>query len=198
MRTRESFSIGWQSFKAQAVPLMVLTFILLLTQALISAAASLALRPGIASLLASGLVWGGFMTLARKVSRGAVPTMDDAFAPFRERQIDFLIVGAAAASGAVLGPLGGLVTGFFTLFSASYVADGDDFKTALLRSKDAMIAQPWPALRLFLGLIAVNLLGAAALGVGLLVSIPVSALAVLAARSQAAATYASRAASAQP
>src|SRR4051812_44187733 len=97
MRTGECFEFGWETFKRHASTLVFLTVVLILAQLLLHLVLAMALRhfAGLAVMLLSGLISGGYMAVARIAARGDTPTLQDAFSPFTERQGDFLLVGLA-------------------------------------------------------------------------------------------------------
>jgi hypothetical protein len=118
------------------------------------------------------------MNVARIAARGGSPTLEDAFLPYRVRQGDYLIVGLAANIGALAFGVGALVSGFICLFAPLLVVDGDDYKHALVRSKDLMFSHLGEGVVLFAVLTLINLIGFATI-IGALVTLPVSALALL-------------------
>lgn len=181
MRIGECLEFGWETFKRQAGAFVLIAFALLVANAALNGVLSHVLRGfgGIVGLLVSGLFSGGLMSAARKGARGEAPTLNDAFWPFTTRQGDFLIVGLVANVGVLACGIGVLVSAFLCLFAPLCVVEGADFKAALVRSKDLIMANFGEAVVFCLVLAAVNLAGLLALGVGLLVSLPVSSLAIV-------------------
>jgi hypothetical protein len=181
MRIGECLEFGWETFKRNAGAFVLTTFVLMVASMALNVALSSVLKGagGIASGLVGGLFSGGFMAVARKGARGEVPTLNDAFWPWTTRQGDFLIVGLLTSLGVLACGVGLLVTTFLFLFSQLLVVEGADWKGALTRSKDLVLANTGEAIVFYLVLMAVNVAGAIALGVGLLVSIPVSTLAIV-------------------
>jgi uncharacterized membrane protein len=189
MRIGECFEFGWETFKREASALVFLSFVLIAAELALQGLAVLLLHhfAPLAGMLLSGLFAGAFMSVARKAARGATPTLEDALWPFKERQGDFLLVGLASSSGAVACGVGVLVTSFLCLFAPLCVVEGGDFKQALSRSYNLMLANPRDTIVFYLLLGALNFAGALALGVGVLATAPISALAIVKAYEQASA-----------
>ena len=104
MRIGECLSFGWEVFKRHTGALVAAAFCLLVAQAVVHALLVLALRSQVAAagaLLVSGLTAGGMMNAARIAARGQSPSIQDAFAPYRARQGDYLLVGLASGSGSL-------------------------------------------------------------------------------------------------
>jgi len=188
MRIGECLQFGWETFKRHASAFVVIGLVLFLANAAAQFASAVVLRRfgSALGMLISGLFWGGLMVAARKAARGEEPSLADAFEPFRQRPGDYIIVGFATEIGVLACGVGALVTTFLFLFAPLCVAEGGDWKQSLIRSKDLMLANVGEAIVFYLVLAAMNLVGALALGVGLLVSMPVSALAIVKAYEQAA------------
>jgi hypothetical protein len=128
--------------------------------------------------LASGLFAGAFMAVAQRGARGQTPSLSDAFRPFRERQGDYLLVGLAMSSGVVLLGVGILVTSTLFMFAPLLVVQGLSYKEALGASKDLVLARLADVIVLCAVVAVMNLAGFVVCGAGLLVSVPLSALAV--------------------
>lgn len=178
MQVGESLEGAWQTFKQHTGALVAATFALVVVQMVVQGILARTLNPPMAfilNLLLSGLMMGGLMNVARIAARGQEPSVADAFAPFTARQGDYLLVGLAVGSGTILCGIGLLVTGFLFLFAPLLVVDGEDFKTALRRSKDLMVANLGEILGLYLVLIALNVLGGITL-IGWLVALPITSI----------------------
>jgi hypothetical protein len=188
MRIGECLQFGWETWKRYASAFVFIGLVLFLANAVAQAAAGAALRHfGVAvGMLIGGLFWGGLMVVARKAARGEEPSIADAFLPFRQRPGDYILVGFAVNAGVLLCGVGALVTSFLFLFAPLCVAEGADWKQALARSKELMLANVNDAIVFYLVLVAVNVAGALACGVGLLVTMPVTALALVKAQQLAA------------
>jgi uncharacterized membrane protein len=189
MRIGECFGFGWETFKRETSALVFLSFVLVVADVALQGLAGVLLHrlAGAAGMLLSGLFSGAFMAVARKAARGTTPTLEDALSPFKERQGDFLLVGLVASVGLIACGVGVLVSQFFCLFAPLCVVEGGDFKQALLRSKELVLANTSDMLVLFVLIGLLNLAGLLALGVGVFATLPISALAVVKAYEQASA-----------
>jgi hypothetical protein len=186
MHTTGYLEYGWEVFKKQTSGLVATAFCLVFLQMASQPLFALVLRSPLAflsGLFLTGLISGGLMLAARRAMRGQEPTLSDAFEPFRARQGDYLLVGFAMAGGVIACFVGVFVTSFLFMFSPLLVADGLDFKAALTRSKDLVLANLGDCLTLYALLAAINVLGAISV-VGWLASVPVSAIAVVKAYEQ--------------
>ena len=105
------------------------------------------------------------------------PTLGEAFAPFRERQGDYLLVGLALCAGLFVCGVGVLVTSLLFLFAPLIVAEGEDYKTALIRSKDLVLANLGDCIAIYAVLAVINAVGLFTL-LGWLASLPISAIVV--------------------
>jgi hypothetical protein len=180
MRSEECFGFGWATFKRDASAYVLVTFALIVANAALSAIFSFIHVPFnfVANALVSGLFSGGFMATAAKGLRNETPTLADSFAPFTARQGDYLLVGLATSAGALLCGVGVLVTSLLFIFAPLFVVQGADYKQALKRSKDLVMAHLSDMIVLALLVALLNLAGAMLCGVGLLVSIPMTTLAI--------------------
>jgi hypothetical protein len=181
MRIGECLEFGWDIFKRHTGALVAATFCLGVVQSVLDGLISLSHSWALtffANMLLSGLTLGGLMNVVRIAARGGSPTLEDAFLPYRARQGDYLIVGLAAGIGAIAFGIGVIITAFLCLFAPLLVVDGDDYKHALTRSKDLMLAHLGEGVVLFVVLGVINLIGAATV-IGGLVTAPVSAAALL-------------------
>lgn len=186
MQTTGYLEYGWEVFKQQTSGLVASAFCLVLLQMASQPLFAFVLRSSLAflsGLFLSGLVSGGLMLAARRAMRGQAPTLSDAFEPFRARQGDYLLVGIAVAGGVIACGIGLVVTSFLFMFAPLIVADGVDFKAALTRSKDLVLANLGDCLALYALLTVMNVLGMITF-IGWLVSVPVSAIAVVKAYEQ--------------
>ena len=181
MQSASYLEYGWEVFKRHTSGLVAAAFCLVVVQAASQQVLASLLRSPIAflsGLFLTGLISGGLMLVARRAMRGQEPTLSDAFEPFRARQGDYLLVGFALAGGVIACGIGVLVTSFLFMFAPLLVADGADFKVALTRSKDLVLANMGELLAVYVLLAAINVLGAITM-IGWLVSVPVSAIAVV-------------------
>jgi uncharacterized membrane protein len=192
MRTGECFEFGWETFKRHAGALVFTSLMLVLAHVLLNGLCGALFRGfgALVPLLASGLFLGGHMMIARKAALGETPTLRDAFWPFTERQGDFILVGLADAAGLIACCVGVLATALLFMFAPLAVIEGGDYRQSLVRSKDLILRDLGQSITFFVIVIAVNLLGLLAFGIGLLISLPVTSLAIVKAYEQAAAAAA--------
>jgi hypothetical protein len=134
--------------------------------------------------LLSGLFMGGLANCALVSATGREPTLDDAFAPFKARQGDYLIVGLAVCAGAILCGIGYIITSFLFLFSPLLTVLGRDFKAALVQSKDLVLTHAADVAVLYLAVAALGIAGFLACGIGLFVTTPISMLMIVRAHQQ--------------
>lgn len=186
MQATGYLAYGWDVFKRQTSGLVAAAFCLTAVQMACEPVFAYVLRSSfafVAGLFLTGLVSGGLMLAARSAMRGREPTLSEAFEPFRARQGDYLLVGIALAGGVIVCGVGVLVTSFLFMFAPLLVAQGADFKAALLRSKDLVLANVAELLVLYVLLAVINTLGVITF-IGWLVSVPVSAIAIVKAYEQ--------------
>ena len=180
MRIAAYLEYAWDIFKQHTAALVAAAFCLelfqLFSQRLLVRVLSWQLAL-VSSLLLSGLVAGGLMLAAQKAMQGKSPTLSEAFAPFRERQGDYLLVGLGLGAGVIACGVGIVVTSLLFLFAPLLVTQGADFKGALTRSKDLVLDNLGDCIALYVTLAVVNALGMITI-VGGLVTLPLSAIAV--------------------
>jgi hypothetical protein len=200
VRVAECFEFAWETFKRYIGELIVTTLVLLLAFAAVSFVAQVAFRgSGFAvNLLTAGLVAAGLANVARNAARGQAPTVHDAIAPCRDRPGDHLIIGLALNCGVLLLGVGWLVTAFLFMFAPLLAIDGADFKQALVGSKDVVLAKPGELVGLYFVLLVFNAIGAMLMFVGLLVTLPMTALALVKAYEQLGTTVLPRGAAEPP
>lgn len=180
MRIGAYLEHAWDIFKQHTAALVAATFCLELVQVLVQGVLTRALRSMLAvaaSMLISGLVAGGMMVAAQLARQGRSPSLAEAFAPFRERQGDYLLVGLALSGGLVLCGVGVLVTSCLFLFAPLLVAQGADYKEALIRSKDLVLENLGDCVVLYAVLAAINAVGVFTL-LGWLATVPISAIVI--------------------
>jgi uncharacterized membrane protein len=89
-----------------------------------------------------------------------------------------ILVGVATAVGLILFVIPGLIVVFLSWWTLQFVLDRHDSAIAGIRSSFRTISsQAGPVFLLALALIGINILGAIPIGLGLLITIPVSAIA---------------------
>ncbi len=171
---------GWDVFKNSAVPMIVGTLIVLVATVLVGQLNHTIPFLGlIASVLLTGLFVGGLTVMAAKANRGEHVDVPDVLTPFRDRPGDYLLVGLVMQAGLLACGIGVVATFVIFLFAPVLVAQGDDYQTALGRAKDLSFANLGSVFLLALVLIALNILGALACGIGLVVSLPVTYVAIV-------------------
>jgi len=177
----ECLEFGWEEFKARAADYVLALFVLILPFAVLQGVIGYSQLDGleVVRILIPAMIWTCSMSLAHRVASGAKPDLDDAFRPFTERQGDYLIVCAAMSAGFIAFGVGVLVTWFLCLFAPLLVLEGRDFKAALVTSKDLVLQHRGALARLSAVIFLLNIIGALPFGLGLLVSLPVTTLAVV-------------------
>ena len=176
----ECIGFGWTSFKQRPAAYVLTTFVLIVVFAIASVVFGSLRKVGVALSMVLGPVqWICSISVAQRGARSEEPTLNDAFRPFTERQGDYLMVALAMASGVLLCGIGVVVTWFLCIFAAPLALDGRDFKAAVLESKDLVLKYPGEVALLMLACGALNLVGCLACGVGVLVTGPVTSLALV-------------------
>jgi hypothetical protein len=166
-------SEAWQLFSRHASNYILVTLLYLG----ISIAASLgtAFASPLASWVVSGAVagpfTGGLSHMALAQLRGKSPDIDDGFKSW-SRFVDFVVVGLVLS-------IVPLITYTLFLFAPVRVALGDDFKQALQRSLDAVTKNFGDVIVFVLVALVINILGMIPCGLGLLVTIPLTAIGVV-------------------
>jgi hypothetical protein len=170
-----------EAFTRQAAALFIATLALLLGLGLLVAVTSW-VAPVLGSLigvLGAGLVLGGQASMALAVVRGEATDVSEALEALK-RPVDYVVVGLALQAGALLFGVGAVITFTLFLFAPLFVAEGDDFATALGRSKDLALANlrsviTFAALMLLLNAVAAGI----SCGFGASVSLPFTMLAIV-------------------
>jgi hypothetical protein len=176
---------GWDAFKARPVPQIVATILVIVIMAAIQATNSVIPFLGsLASIVLNGLFMGGLTVVALKAIRGEEIAIPDVFTPFRDRPVDYLVVGLVMQAGVVLCGIGVIATMLIFFFAPVMVALGSDYKSALGFAKDMSFANFGNVLLLAIVLFLINLVAAIPLGLGLLVTIPMSYAAIVSAYNQ--------------
>jgi uncharacterized membrane protein len=89
-----------------------------------------------------------------------------------------VLVGVLTAVGLILFLIPGLIVAFLSWWTLQFVIDRHDSATGGLRASfSAISSQPGPVFLLALALIGINILGAIPLGLGLLITVPISTIA---------------------
>lgn len=185
-----SLGAGWRAFRARPRLYLAIFFTLFGSWALLEilVIALQRLGPALNAVLHLGFLVAfsglklGFFRLAERVHAGQPVAYRDLFAAMR-RGPAFLCGGLAylamIAAGLILLVIPGVYLGArYSLFGFSMAAEGSGIRTSFRRSAELTRGALGPLLALGLALLAINLLGAALLGLGLLVSVPVTVLAL--------------------
>ena len=177
----DCLQFGWEAFKRHTAALVFSTFVLCAANLLVNAVSGFVLRrfAFVGGMVVTGLFWGGMAACARKAAHDQEPTLSDAFQVLTIRPGDYLLVGLAIDIGVLACGVGAVVTAFLFLFAPLCVVEGADWKQALARSKDIVLANVGESIVFYLVLIVVNIAGFMALGIGLLVTLPVTTLAIV-------------------
>jgi hypothetical protein len=175
MNLSACFERAWSSFNKQPAPFVIAALVLLVLSGILSFIAQYFPPIGIVSPVVNALMAGGMIIMALRAQRGQAIDVPDVFLGF-QRPAPFIIVQLATLAGLLLCGVGILVTGFLFTYAMVFVARGDDFGSALTKSKDLALARPSETLLLLVVVIALNIAGALLCGVGLLVALPVSVL----------------------
>jgi membrane-anchored glycerophosphoryl diester phosphodiesterase (GDPDase) len=179
-------SQGWQLFKKNAGGYVVFTIILILINIVVTKINESASPLGtVISLVVTGPLTAGWYIVAFKQLRNRLPEFADFFKGLNNFLPFFLlnlISGILIGLGFVLLILPGIYLAVAYMFALPFaVAQRMDFWTAMEASRK-LITKNWFSFFGFgLVLFLINLGGALLLGVGLLVTIPLSACAVAAA-----------------
>jgi hypothetical protein len=198
-----SFNRALERFKPNAAPLILGFFIVGAAIVLISVALNavplLVFGPGflgstvavLLSSLAMMAIWGplvgGLMTMAGKAYMGATPEIGDIGIAFNNgRLMEFIIAGAVINAprllsfvpivGWPLSLLGSVATGFLFVFTMVMVAEGADARSALIRSKDMVLANVPTVILLGVVTFGLCLAGFCACIVGVFVAAPLVTL----------------------
>lgn len=187
----DAIRFGWETTKANLNLVIVLAVAGLLATGLPSAIAQAVDggSPGLAALfriagtITSLIVGVGVTRVSLRLHDGGTATVGDLFAvdgPLLWRYfLASLLYCLAVAVGLVLLIIPGIVFSVRYLFYGYAVVDRNARPVEALAQSAAATKGVWGALSLFgLVILLLNILGALALGVGLLVTLPVSALAV--------------------
>jgi len=162
---------GWALFTANAANLVVATLILLAVQ---FAASYIPL----AGLLVSGPMMGGMFYVIFDLMEGkgfAPARMFDGFKKFVPLVLVGILTGIFTGLGFLLLILPGFLVAGWYIFSYLLVVDEDlDFWPAMEKSRAIGFENHLNVFLLVLVLMVVNLIGVLAIGVGLLVSIPLT------------------------
>lgn len=133
-------------------------------------------------LVLSGLVAAGIFNACRSAALGRSPRLADAITPLWRCPGHALAVSLVVSAGALLAGVGLLLTLFLFPFSLLLVCEGESWQQALKHSQRLVLSNPAQVLALLAVLALLNALGTLLLGVGTLVTTPISVLALIALR----------------
>jgi len=172
----DCLSRGWDALKPYYGTAIGATALLLL----INFALGLIHVPGmIASIILTGVLYGGYYGIFLKIVRGQVPSLTDLFAGFSLLFVPLMLAGVVMGMLTVLGLICLLLPGFYLIVAWSFtyfliIDKKMDFWSAMNLSR-RMVHKHWFAL-FGLGFVCliVTLVGILLLGVGVLLTIPVA------------------------
>lgn len=179
-----SFSEGWEALKGNFPVMLVATLIVAAIMALLNV-----LIPFIGSMLISGPMTAGLLMLALDAVRKRELNIMRVFDGFKTKLVPLVLVGILTSIFTTIGfifiILPGILVGGWYLFSYFYVFEKDmDFWPAMEKSREIGFSNHVQAFFFVAVLMLVNLAGLIALGVGLLVTVPLSVCAVASAYEQ--------------
>ncbi|MBI4666005.1 MAG: hypothetical protein HY751_06325 [Nitrospinae bacterium] len=169
---------GWELFNANMANLVVATLVFLA----VNFAASF-IPLGLGSILVSGPITGGMYFLLLDLMKGEpfnVMRIFDGFKKFVPLVLVGLLTSIFIAAGMIFLILPGLLVAGWYLFPYLFVVDEDmDFWPAMEASREIGFQNHLNVFLMIIVLIMINIAGALALLVGLLVSIPLSFCVIL-------------------
>lgn len=170
---------GWNTFKANPGPYIIVTIAVMIANVVIQVAGSMLpfMLGTVVSFAVSGLMLGALSNMGLKGSRGQSVELAD-IAIVLQRPIDYMVVGIAISIGAIGCGIGVFVTQTLFTFAMFLVLQGVGYQQALSQSMDAVKTRFTDVLLLILVVFVLNVAGTLLCGLGLLVSIPVSFIAV--------------------
>lgn len=170
---------GWNTFKANPGPFIVVTVAVMLANTALSILGSFLpfMLGSLVSFGVSGLTLGALAQMGLKGSRGQAVELGD-IAVVLERPVDFVVVGLATSIGVLGCFVGVVVTQALFMFAAFLVLGGVGYQDALSASLNASKARFMDVLLLVIVMFVLNMLGVLTCGLGLLVTIPVGFIAL--------------------
>lgn len=173
---------GWELFKLYPGGFVGFALVFLIIQGILS---YLPRVGGLISLALTAPLGAGFFVVSAKLMQGRTPDFQDFFTGF-QFFVPLLLLSVVSALLIIVGFILLILPGIFLmvcyLFSSMLVIDRHlDFWPAMELSRRTVQAQWFGFFVFLLLLVLINLGGAALLGIGLLISLPVSACAVAAA-----------------
>ena len=175
------FQRGWDLLKAHFGQLVGSTFVIFL---LMIVAGSIPVLSIFTGLLLTGVLYGGLFGYMLKIARGQTPEFSDIFSGFTLAFVPLMLASLVSqiltGLGIVLLILPGIYLAVAYLFIYLLIVDKKlEFWAAMEVSRRVITAQWWRMFGLFLLGVILALLGAVALIVGMLVTIPIYFAAVI-------------------
>jgi hypothetical protein len=189
-RVTSHFETGWRLFKSRASVFVVSMLLLFLSWVVLEIAVVFLHRLGLAVWLVLHLVWlflfsgmlVGLHVMALKSIDGEIPRVGDLFASLERGPAYLLALGIyclTVSGGLVLLIVPGVYLAARYCLFAQIIADTSASALSALRKAAALARGSWASLSaLFLIAFLLNIAGMALLGIGLIISLPVSLLAI--------------------
>ena len=184
MRLVDCLRTGWIVYRRNPVRLSALAVALWFAELFASGVLAALLPPRLAVpvlLLMLGLFEVGLLTCAQRAVSGETPRLSHALEPFTTRQLDYALVVLAVSAGILFAFVGLFITLVLFMFAPLYVAEGRGARDALVESARRVLGAPAQAAGLCALLACLKVVGVLSLGVGLIVTAPLSALVIVAA-----------------
>lgn len=173
-------SRSWQVFTANVGILLGGLVLFIVIQAAVNGVLALASLPAAGHLVIGGPLTFGYSAVSLRLIRGERVEFGDLFVGFQRFLPTFLanlLISIFFTIGTFLCVIPGLVVAVLYGITFLFMFDrNQDFWPAMESSRQTVMEGFWPWCLLWLVLLALNLAGAIVCGVGLLISIPVSAL----------------------
>jgi hypothetical protein len=189
-RVTSYFETGWRLFKSHASVFVVSMLLLFLSWVVLEIAVVFLHRLGLAVWLVLHLAWlflfsgmlVGLHVMALKSVNGEIPRIVDLFGSLERGPACLLALSIyclAVSGGLVLLIVPGIYLAIRYCLLAQVIADGSASALFALRKAAALAQGNWAPLgALFLIAFLLNIAGIALLGIGLIISFPVSLLAI--------------------
>lgn len=170
---------GWNTFKANPGPFILVTVAVMLANVAISILGNFLpfMLGSVVSVGVSGLALGALAQMGLKGSRGQAVELADVTVVL-QRPVDFIVVGLATSVGVLACFVGVVVTQALFMFAAFLVLGGVGYQDALRASMNASKARFMDVLLLVIVMFVLNMVGALLCGLGLLVTVPVGFIAM--------------------
>lgn len=181
MFIRECLAFSWRILRWRFAALLWLALVLSVMELVACFVLIVSLRElgGFLCHLTAYALWGGYLNAARVAAEGRKPRLSDALQPLTTTGARTCLAGACVLAGSLACGIGVALTSTLFLFVPLYLNDGASTWEALGSSKDLALNRPGAILALNVSLALLNVVGGALFLVGLLVTMPLSALAVV-------------------